>query len=234
MENKGALVVLSGGQDSTTCLYWAKNKFENIHAVTFDYGQRHNIEVESARKIAMKADLCSWEVIDIPDILKGTSPLVNKSNVVGQYNSAEELPGGVEPTFIPARNILFLTLAANRATCLGIRDIITGVCQEDFGGYPDCRQIFIDKMKWALGEGINGDPEMFTIHTPLMNLTKKESVKMAVGLGLECIEALSYSHTCYNGEFPPCGKCHACILRQRGFDEAEVIDPLLERIKNAE
>ncbi|MFM6345039.1 MAG: 7-cyano-7-deazaguanine synthase, partial [Dolichospermum sp.] len=135
-----ALVVLSGGQDSTTCAVIARNQFDSVFGITFNYGQRHLTEVQSAIKISQKLDI-SLEILDLGDsILKGTSPLISNSKL-GQYESADELPTGVEPTFVPARNILFLTLAANRAAVLGINDLFTGVCQADFAGYWDCRQV---------------------------------------------------------------------------------------------
>jgi len=227
-EKSKCLVVLSGGQDSTTCLFWAKSKFDEVHAVTFDYGQKHSIELESAKKIAKMAGVASHEVIELGPVLKGTSPLVNSDYEVGQYPSHEELPEGVEPTFVPARNILFLTIAANRAACLGITDMVTGVCQEDFAGYHDCRHTFIVAMTKALGEGIYGSDFVFDIHTPLMFMTKRDSVDLACKLE-GCMEALAYSHTCYNGQYPPCGHCHACLLRQKGFDHAGIEDPLFER-----
>ncbi|MCK5235418.1 MAG: 7-cyano-7-deazaguanine synthase QueC [Deltaproteobacteria bacterium] len=221
------LVVLSGGQDSTTCLFWAKEQFpgEDIHALTFDYGQKHAVELNAARKIGKLAGVASHEFVTLGKVLAGTSPLVNSDEEVGQYDSAEELPGGVEPTFVPARNILFLTIAANRAHCLGVEDIITGVCQEDFGGYFDCRRVFIDRMENALSQGIYGVETKLAIHTPLMYMTKKESVEFAIRIP-GALHALAYSHTCYNGQNPPCGKCHACILRQKGFDEGNCLDPL--------
>ncbi|MFM6076688.1 MAG: 7-cyano-7-deazaguanine synthase, partial [Dolichospermum sp.] len=143
-------------------------------------------------------------------ILKGTSPLISNSKL-GQYESADELPTGVEPTFVPARNILFLTLAANRAAVLGINDLFTGVCQADFAGYWDCRQVFIDKLQDALNEGIYGEDRL-KIHTPLMDLTKSESVKLAYNiLGEQRFnDIFELTHTCYAGVKGGCGKCHAC------------------------
>lgn len=225
-----ALVILSGGQDSTTCLYWAKQKFDVVHAVTFNYGQRHKIEIESAKKVGELAGVASHEFIDLGPILKGTSPLVNKENQVGHYDSVDALPGGIEPTFVPARNILFLTIAANRAACLGCTHLVTGVCQEDFGGYPDCRRDFIDAMEEALGEGIVGEPDAFNIQTPLMDLTKAQSVELAAELE-GCMEALAYSHTCYDGQYPPNPYNHASLLRAKGFADAGLPDPLIMRAK---
>lgn len=241
-----ALVVLSGGQDSTTCLYSALHTFDEVHAITFDYGQRHRIELDAAAFIAKHAEVnvpgsldiggyrkvASHEVIKLGDhILKSTSPLVSH-NELEQYASHQVLPGGVEKTFVPMRNQLFLTIAANRAYALGCKIVVTGVCQEDFGGYPDCRQTFIDafKMATALGsfnDGL-GDPQALQIYTPLMNLTKAQSVAMAINLP-GCYGMLAFSHTSYDGQFPPVGKDHATLLRAKGFEEADIPDPLVLR-----
>lgn len=231
LDSNKALVVLSGGQDSTTCFYWAIKKYgrENVFTVTFDYGQRHKIELESARRITDFAKV-NFDLLSIPQVLRSTSPLVDLDTPVGNYNSVDDLPGGLEPTFVPGRNILFLTLAANIAYAHKAANIICGVCQEDFGGYYDCRQDFVDAMQKALNQGMIGCDDGFNLETPLMDLSKKESVVLAASLGNECLEALSYSHTCYEGKFPPCGKCHSCLLRARGFEEAGVLDPLLARI----
>jgi len=224
--SQSVLVVFSGGQDSTTCLYWAKKNFQEVKTVSFDYGQKHEIETESAKKICELAGL-EFDLVKIPEVLRSSSALVNKNESLGKYEKIEDLPGGLEPTFVPARNILFLTIAANIAMSHGIRDIVIGVCEEDFGGYYDCRQDFINAMQLALSQGILGTDEGIRIHTPLMKLTKAETVKLAQKLGDDCMQALAYSHTCYDGVFPPCGKCHACHLRARGFKEAGISDPLL-------
>lgn len=223
-----ALVVFSGGQDSTTCLFWALKTFSKVRALSFDYDQRHSCELEAAKTIANGAGV-QHEIVKLGPILQGTSPLVNKAVAVGQYASAADLPGGVEPTFVPARNALFLTIAANRAAVHGIRTLVTGVCEADSGGYADCRQNFIDAMRLALSRGIHGTDDGFEILTPLMTMNKAASVRMARSLGGDCWQALAYSHTCYKGETPPCGHCHSCILRARGFEEAGEIDPLITR-----
>lgn len=227
-----ALVVLSGGQDSTTCLFWAGREFDEVHAVTFDYGQRHKIEIDSAIKIAQMAAVDSHEIIRLgDDILKGTSPLVSGEQLE-QYDDFHALPGGLEKTFVPMRNQLFLTVAANRAYCLGINEIVTGVCQEDSGGYPDCRQSFIDAFEVTSSRGtFTGERDTLShllVHTPLMNLTKAESVYLAQTLP-GCMEALAYSHTSYDGAYPPTGHDHATLLRAKGFFEADVPDPLILR-----
>jgi 7-cyano-7-deazaguanine synthase len=224
-KNVDGLVIFSGGQDSTTCLYWAKERFKRVHAVTFDYGQRHQIEIESAKKIAGLAGVESHEIVDLTGMMKTTSPLVDLSREITHYDSVDELPGGIEPTFIPCRNILFLTIAANRAVVKGIKDLVIGVSAIDYGGYPDCRPKFIRSMEETLRRGL----EMkINIYTPMISLSKKDTVLLASNLS-GCMEALAYSHTCYEGKFPPCGKCHACLLRMKGFKEAGIKDPLIER-----
>lgn len=224
-----ALVVLSGGQDSTTCLYWAKRHYGKVSTITFDYGQRHRREIDSALKIAELAEVEN-EVIDISDgVLIGSSPLVS-GNPVGHYDSSQDMPGGIEPTFVPARNLLFLTIAGNRAHALRAGVIVTGVSQEDFGGYPDCREQFISAMRLALSQGIIGDDDSIEIQTPLIHLDKKATVSLAAALP-GCMEALAFSHTCYDGEYPPNPRNHASILRAKGFRDAGVADPLILRAK---
>jgi 7-cyano-7-deazaguanine synthase len=225
-----AIIVLSGGQDSTTCLFMAKQQFSELHAITFSYGQRHRIEIDAAIKVAEMAKVASHEVVPLgPGILRTSSPLVNLNNNVGRYAKMEDMPSGVEPTFVPGRNALFLTLAANRAMAIGdCRNIITGVCQVDFGGYPDCRQNFIDAMRQALSLAMTGDSSYFAIHTPLMNLTKADTVRLATKVP-GAYDALAYSHTCYNGKYPPDPHNHASMVRAKGFYDAGLSDPLILR-----
>ena len=227
-----ALVVLSGGQDSTTCLFWARQFFGELHAVTFDYGQRHALELEAAKNVAKIAGVVSHEIVSLGPILKGTSPLTNPNENLELYEdhaSMEAIIGDrVEKTFVPMRNALFLTLAANRATCLGIQHVITGVCEADNANYPDCRGQFIAAMQHCVQEAL-GQPASFMIHTPLMYLSKAESVKLVMGLGEEAYGALAWSHTAYDGQYPPVGKDHASVLRAHGFEQAGVPDPLVIR-----
>jgi 7-cyano-7-deazaguanine synthase len=220
-----ALVILSGGQDSTTCLFWAKEKFAKVHALTFDYGQRHRQELESATTIAKMAGV-PHEIIELGPLFAGLSPLTNADEKLAEYDSVEKLPGGLEKTFVPGRNILFLAVAANRAYVLGCDSLVIGVSEEDFGGYPDCREDFIEKMKAALTSGLDSKMQ---IYVPLMRMNKQQTVVLAQNLP-GCLDALAYTTTCYAGSLPPCGKCHACLLRSRGFEQAKVRDPLLQRI----
>ena len=225
---KKALVIFSGGQDSTTCLYWAKQHFDEVNALTFDYGQRHRRELDAAHLIGKMCGVASHELVTLGrDVLKGTSPLVSGEKLE-QYEDHHSLPGGIEKTFVPMRNQLFLTIAANRAVCLGAEVMVTGVCEEDFGGYPDCRQVFINAVELATNRSNEGAAPVMEIATPLMRLTKAKTVKLALELP-GCYRALAYSHTAYDGQYPPVGHDHATLLRAKGFEEACVPDPLILR-----
>ncbi|MGB5347166.1 MAG: 7-cyano-7-deazaguanine synthase QueC [Woeseia sp.] len=214
-----ALVVLSGGQDSTTCLYWALDRFAEVRAVTFDYGQRHRIELECAANIARQAGI-EHRILPLSALAALGGNSLTDGNIV--VESTEPAAGELPNSFVPGRNLLFLTLAAAYAWQLGIRHLVTGVAQTDYSGYPDCRQETLDSMQQTLRLGMERD---FVIHTPLMNLSKKQTVQLAEQLG--ALQAMALTHTCYNGERPPCGHCPACTLRARGFLEAGIIDPLL-------
>ena len=227
-----AVVILSGGQDSTTCLHWAIKNYSKVYAITFNYGQTHNLEIESAKKITSMNNI-EHEIINVPDILKSTSPLTDKSQSLETYDNYEQMDkiigDRIELTFVPMRNAFFLTLGANYALSKNCRTLVTGVCQQDNANYPDCRKTFIDKQQQTINEalGIND----FKIETPLIFMTKAESIELSQTLE-GCMESLAYSHTCYAGQFPPCGKCHSCVLRAEGFKLAGVKDPLIVRAEN--
>jgi 7-cyano-7-deazaguanine synthase len=226
MSIKKALVILSGGQDSATCAAIACQQFDEVHAISFDYQQRHQVELASARAVATALNLASHEICTVGSVLKSASPLVSDTEL-GQYGAISDLPNGQEPTFVPGRNLLFLTLAANHAAHLGLFDLFIGVCAADFEGYWDCRQRFIDAMAVALGEGFSGQPEAFRIHTPLMDLNKAESVQLAHRtLGDRFNAVMGLTHTCYAGVKGGCGRCHACLVRDAGFKAAGMADPL--------
>lgn len=227
-----ALVVLSGGQDSTTCLFWAKQHFDEVHAVTFDYNQRHSREIEAAKKVAEMAGVASHEIISMGPILKGRSPLTNPDEQLEQYDNAEQMEqvigNRVELTFVPMRNTLFLTLAANRAVCMDCYNLVTGVCQEDNANYPDCREDFVSELCKTISLSLGlpvGHP--FGIMTPLMYNSKAATVRMAIEYG--AWEAMAYTHTAYDGAYPPTGKDHATTLRAKGFRDAGMPDPLVVR-----
>lgn len=224
-----ALVILSGGQDSTTCLFWALKRYDEVVAVTYDYDQRHVIEVEAARHIARMAKV-EHIVQKIGPILRGTSPLVSGAPLE-QYKDAASLPGGLEKTFVPGRNALFLVLAANLAYTMGIVDLVTGVSMEDYGGYPDCREPFINAMAEALNAGlyeVRSPKSPMLIHTPLMHMSKADTVRLAYTMP-DCWTALAFSHTAYDGQYPPTGHDHATLLRAKGFEQAGLPDPLVLR-----
>jgi 7-cyano-7-deazaguanine synthase len=196
--------------------------YDEVFAITFSYGQKHVVELESARKIASLANV-EHEVLELGAIFAGLSSLTDATQTIpeGESNS-----GGLPSTFVPGRNILFLSLAGSRAYVRDCEAIITGVSQEDFAGYPDCRAEFIASMENALTSGLD---RKVAIVTPLMHLSKAETVELARTLP-GCMEALSFSTTCYNGAVPPCGSCNSCQLRAKGFAGAGVADPLIERL----
>lgn len=234
---KRALIVLSGGQDSTTCLYAALAAGLEVYAITFDYGQRHSRELEAARWVFADARAAHPKQVftqlerKVGPILDSTSPLVS-DNELEQYKDHQSLPGGIEKTFVPLRNMLFLTLAANYAVSIDAEFIYTGVCQEDYGGYPDCREVFVSAVERAINLSNEGAARPIRIVTPLMDMTKAESVQYAVRLaqnGFNAYGALAYSHTAYDGQYPPVGHDHASLLRAKGFEQANVPDPLVIR-----
>ena len=227
--NRACLVVFSGGQDSTTCLHWALRTFTSVEGVFFDYGQRHKSEVLAAQVIAwrLKIPLRLFR-LDFFRELKGNA-LTDHSLPISSVPPDGGIGGGLPNTFVPGRNLLFLTQAAAYAYTQGIKDIVTGVCQTDYSGYPDCRVDTLRALQKSLHLGL-GWPERggtLRIHTPLMYKTKAESVHLAEKWG--AMESLALSHTCYEGLYPPCGKCPACLLRAKGFVEAGMVDPLILR-----
>ena len=211
MNKETALIVFSGGQDSTTCLFWAKKHFRSVEALTFSYGQRHAIEVQMAEKIARKADV-PWHHMDVSFIGRlGRNSLTDSSVVMDQEKPADGPPN----TFVPGRNLFFLSIAAVFARERGINHLVTGVSQTDFSGYPDCRDAFIKSLNVTLNLGME---EQFVIHTPLMWIDKEQTWEMADKLGvLDLVR--NDTLTCYNGiAGDGCGHCPACTLRREGLE----------------
>lgn len=212
--NKKALVVLSGGQDSTTCLYWTIERFgkENTFAVGFDYGQRHKAELECAKKICADIGI-GFEVIATPIINELSANSLTREDIPVE----KEKPEGAPPnSFVEGRNLLFLSYAAIYAKTHGITEIVTGVCETDFSGYPDCRDMFVKSLNVTLNLAMDYN---FVIHTPLMWLDKADTWALADKLGV--IDTIyNETLTCYNGiKGEGCGECPACFLRARGYKE---------------
>lgn len=206
------LVVFSGGQDSTTCLYWAKKHFAEVYALTFRYGQKHAVEVDVAAEIAREAGV-HHEVMDVSFISRlGHNSLTDPTMTMDEVQPE----GGLPNTFVPGRNLFFLSIAAVYARERGIFHLVTGVSQTDFSGYPDCRDSFIKSLNVTLNLAMD---EQFSIHTPLMWLDKAQTWALADELGVFDI-VRQRTLTCYNGiQGDGCGHCPACKLRRKGLEE---------------
>lgn len=212
MKNKKqAVVIFSGGQDSTTCLFWAKQQYEEVIAVSFDYGQRHKKELECAAGLARTYGV-EHHIFDLSLLNQLTPNSLTREEILVDKEAPEE---GTPNSFVEGRNMVFLTYAAIFAKQRGITDLITGVSQSDFSGYPDCRDIFIKSLNTTLNLAMDYE---FDIITPLMWIDKEETWAMADELGvMEIIHDKTL--TCYNGiPGDGCGECPACKLRRRGYD----------------
>lgn len=227
LQEEPAVVLLSGGQDSTTCLAWALDKFPAVQAVSFDYGQRHAVELVVARRIA-DAHNVRHQVLDVPALKQiGAAALTNPSvglamDATGTgnvYAEEHDLPS----SFVPGRNAIFLATAVAYAAPLGIYNLVTGVCEADDAGYPDCRGNFIESIEQTLRLAL--DEPRVTIYAPLLTLDKGLTFALADQLGA-LDDVLDMSHTCYEGEHEKrhpwgygCGECGACRTREKGWDE---------------
>lgn len=222
---KRAVIVLSGGLDSTTCMGMAKEKGYELFPITFHYGQRHNREVEQAKKVSSYYDVKEHRLVDIAFLNQiGGSALTDSSIDVPTNGVDGEIPA----TYVPARNMIFLSLASAYAEVIGAEAIYIGVSAVDFSGYPDCRPEFIESMtntvNLATKQGVTGGK--MTIEAPLIHLTKKETIEE--GLRLRVPYQLTTS--CYKGEEQACGICDSCLLRIKGFKEAGAKDPIPYKI----
>ena len=206
-----ALVVFSGGQDSSTCLFWAKRHFKEVYALTFIYGQKHVIEVQYAEKLAKNAGV-HFDTMDISFVSQlGQNSLTNPNIKMDQEKPADSYPN----TFVPGRNLFFISIAAVYARERGISHLVTGVSQTDFSGYPDCRDAFIKSLNVTLNLAMD---EQFVIHTPLMWIDKCETWALADQLG-ELDNIRNNTVTCYNGiPGDGCGHCPSCRLRREGLE----------------
>lgn len=211
MRDSEALVVFSGGQDSTTCLFWALKNFKKVSTITFLYGQKHSKEVEMARAIAEKAGV-DFHLQDVSFISQiGSSSLTDTSITMDQERPGNSVPN----TFVPGRNLFFLSIAAVYARERGIKHLVTGVSQTDFSGYPDCRDSFIKSLNVTLNLAMD---DQFVIHTPLMWIDKAETWELADKLGVFDL-IRNETLTCYNGvPGDGCGHCPSCKLRNEGLN----------------
>lgn len=209
LSNDKALVVFSGGQDSTTCLFWAMAQYRDVEVVTFNYGQRHALEIEIAERIAKEQGV-KHHILDM-SLLSQLSP-----NALTSHDVEITHDDAVPNTFVPARNLLFMSFAAALAYQIEAQHIITGVCETDFSGYPDCRDNFIKSLNVTINLSMDVN---FEIHTPLMWLDKKATWQLADELGqLDYIR--NNTLTCYEGiPADGCGKCPSCMLRNKGLKD---------------
>lgn len=214
---KKGLVVLSGGQDSMTCLAWAIQKYDEVEAIIFEYGQKQQVEVKQAEMVCKHVGI-KHLIVDLYFFQQVSESALTKH----EQSVNDTRPDGLPSTFTPNRNALFLTVAHAYAQQIGAMYLVTGVCQTDYSGYPDCRREFIGTLEHALNLGSG---KAIQIETPLMWLTKAQTFKLAEELGF-LKTVLEYSHTCYNGNRERrhewgygCGTCPACLLRSKGWDE---------------
>jgi 7-cyano-7-deazaguanine synthase len=211
LKDEKAIVVFSGGQDSTTCLFWALKQFKEVEAVTFNYNQRHVLEIECAKNIAKELGV-KHHILDMSLLNQLAPNALTRDDIEVKDGEDGELPS----TFVPGRNLLFISFAGVLASQVGAKHIVTGVCETDFSGYPDCRDVFIKSLNVTLNLSMDNQ---FVIDTPLMWLNKAETWALADELNaLDFVREKTL--TCYNGIIADgCGECPACKLRKRGLDQ---------------
>ena len=221
-----AVLLLSGGLDSTTLLAYAKQQAWDVHALTFRYGQRHGVEVARAQAIGKAYGVARHLVADIDLRAWGGSALTSSEIAVPKDRAAGEMTSGVPLTYVPARNTIFLSYALAWAEVLESRDIFIGVNALDYSGYPDCRPEFIAAFESLAQLATRAGTESgtrYTVHTPLMTMSKAQIIALGVSLGVD----YGATTSCYDpdGRGGACGRCDACQLRKKGFGEAGVTDP---------
>ncbi len=218
-----SIVLLSGGLDSSTTLYFAKSKGYSCHCLIFDYGQRHKKEIAAAKLIA-RASECPLEVVQIALPWKG-SALLDKAIQLPKNQKLGRT--GIPPTYVPARNIIFLSFAASYAEAIGARHIFIGANAVDYSGYPDCRPDFMRAYQAMLAKGLKAGVQGkgIQVETPLIHLSKAQIVRLARKLGVPTEKTWS----CYQGGAKPCGVCDSCRLREKGFNSVNSVRPTLTR-----
>ena len=245
MKNRPILVLLSGGQDSTTCLWMARHEYPEapIHALSIHYGQKHASELGAAAEIALLAGCASHDMVDASSVLGGAHSALTDDRIElkgsGGYADVE-MPGGLPTSFVPGRNLVFLAIAAAYAAKYRCALIITGVCETDYSGYPDCRREFLTAMQSAIVAAMPTELADISVIAPLLSLTKAETVAALKAIAVVESEklgapelwtehpawrSLGRSVTCYQGARPGCGTCGACVLRAKGFTAANEVDP---------
>jgi 7-cyano-7-deazaguanine synthase len=230
VQERRAVVLLSGGLDSSTVLAIARSEGFTPHALSFRYGQRHLIELESAKRIAATLGAAAHVVVDIDLRVFGGSALT-ADIAVPKHRSADAMAHGIPVTYVPARNTIFLSFALAYAEVLGASDIFIGVNALDYSGYPDCRPEYIEAYErmanLATRAGVEGHRRL-AIHTPLIALSKADIVRRGLALGVD----FALTSSCYEPDSrgAPCGACDSCLLRAKGFTEAGIVDPLLARL----
>jgi len=225
MSEQKAVVLLSGGLDSTTVAAIAKQQGFSVYALSFDYGQNHKIELESAKRVAAKLGVQQHAIVKV-DLRSFGGSALTSDQPVPKHRTAEAIGHGVPVTYVPARNTVFLSLALAWAETLGATDIFLGVNALDYSGYPDCRPEFIQAFETLANLGTKMGTEegkRITIHTPLIAMTKKQIVEAGLKLGVDYSQTISCYDPDEHGE--ACGACDACQLRLKGFSEAGVADP---------
>ena len=224
MASNKAVVLLSGGLDSAAALYFAKKEKFHCHCLIFDYGQRHNKEIESAKRIA-KAAGCPYRILKIKLPWRGSSLLDRKKSIPQWAGRQAGERRSIPSTYVPGRNIIFLSFALSFAEAIGAKMIFIGAHTQDSPDYPDCRQDFFQEFNKAIKKGTRSGVEGkgIRIYTPLIGKRKSQIIKLGIRLGVP----LGLTWSCYQGKSKPCGRCDSCQFRARGFAEAAIPDPLL-------
>jgi 7-cyano-7-deazaguanine synthase len=220
---KRAVVLLSGGLDSSVAIYLARSKGYDVYALSFDYGQKHNKELDFAKATAKKVGAVQHNIVSLQLNLWGGSSLTD-SNI--DVEDGDVTRTEIPQTYVPARNMVFLSVAASYAEAIGAQDIFIGVSEVDYSGYVDCREEFITAMQHAINKGTVTGAEQgrpITVHAPFIHKTKAGEIKLGEELGVDW----SLTWSCYRGGEKPCGTCDSCLLRAKAFAEAGVVDTAL-------
>jgi 7-cyano-7-deazaguanine synthase len=223
MSNINAVVLLSGGLDSATCVAIAKQQGFDVHALSFSYGQRHAVELHAAKRVAHHLGVKQHHIVDMDLAKFGGSALTDNTINVPDYQETNHIP----VTYVPARNLIFLSMATALAETLNARDIFIGISSVDYSGYPDCRPDFIKSFQQTatLGTKMGTEGQSVTIHSPLQHLSKAETVKLGINLGVD----YGLTVSCYqaNKQGAACGRCDSCHYRKQGFKQAGIKDPTI-------